>query len=226
MRRSTVALGLALGSLIAMVTGCADADDARPVEVAGIQAVGCDRPQPRYGVGTFVADGLVLTAAHVVEGNLRDLSVGGTAAEVVTLDLRTDLALVALIDRPDKAGAGSTEWTARMADDVAAGPVRIVGPAGATEVELIRELTLRVDDSSRGITSEREALELDVVVSEGDSGSPVVDAGGRLIGVVVLRRPSTGVTYASAVAPFAERWNRSLEQDGRADWLAPPGACT
>jgi len=226
MCRSTAALGLALASLIAVVTGCADADDARPVEVAGIEAVGCDRPQPRYGVGTFVADGLVLTAAHVVEGDLRDLRVGGAPAEVVTLDLRTDLALVALLDRPDEAPGSTPEWTAPVTDDVAAGPVHIVGPAGATEVELIRELTLRVDDISRDITSERDALELDAVVDEGDSGSPVVDAGGRLIGVVVLRRPSTGVTYASTVPAFAELWDRSLEQDERADWLARPGACT
>ncbi|MET0911538.1 MAG: serine protease [Ilumatobacteraceae bacterium] len=221
-RWSTAALGLVVGSTVAFVAACGGDDDAPPLAVVTVEATGCDRPQPRFGAGTFVADGVVLTAAHVVEGDLRDLTVGGAPAAVVGLDIGTDLALVALVGAADD----TADWSVTAADDVAPGPVRIVTPDASTEAELLRTLTLRVDDISDDTVTERAALEVDVVVAAGDSGSPVVDADGDLIGVVVLRRPSTGVSYASVVPVFSQLLDQALYQDIRADPLARPDACT
>ena len=182
--------------------GRGDGGSPDPVEVAAVEAIGCDRPQPRSGVGTIVADGIVLTAAHVVEGDLRDLRVDGAPAAVVGLDVRTDLALVALLDPVDSWSDDGPRWIETGQVEVVPAPVRIVSPDGPVDAELTRTLTLRVDDISADTLTEREALELDIVVDEGDSGSPVVDGDGNLLGVVVLRRPTAGVTYASIVPPL------------------------
>jgi len=190
--------------------------------VVAIEATACDRPQPRFGVGTFVADGVVLTAAHVVEGDLRELRVGDVPAAVVGLDAQSDLALVAI----PGASAATPAWTVAVHDDANPGPVRILTMEGSAEATLIRGLTLRVDDISDDTVSERAALELDVVVGPGDSGSPVIDADEELLGVVVLRRPATGVSYASAVPRLTELLDRALYQAVRRSPLARPEACT
>jgi len=124
------------------------------------------------------------------------------------------------------ASAATPAWTVGAHDDVSPGPVRILTPDSSAEATLIRGLTLRVDDISDDTVSERAALELDVVVGPGDSGSPVIDADDRLLGVVVLSRPSTGVSYASAVPPFPELLDQAVYQEVRAGPLAGPAACT
>jgi S1-C subfamily serine protease len=218
-----------VAALASLASGCADdGGAATAVQVAGVEAIGCDRPQPRSGVGTFVADDMLLTAAHVVEGDLRDLRVGGAPAVVVGIDHRTDLALVAIVAGHDDSigDRESPRWVVTPPSDFSPGPVRVVTPEGSSDVTLLRTLTLRVKDVTADTTAERQALELDVVVDEGDSGSAVVDADGNLLGVVVLRRPAAGVSYASAVPSFAELLDPDLYQAVRADPLARPGVCT
>jgi S1-C subfamily serine protease len=216
---------VALVIAVAAGMGCSEHGGASTkVEVAAVDAIGCDRPQPRSGVGTFVADGIVLTAAHVVEGDLRDLRVGDAPAAVVGLDVRTDLALVAVLEQIDVDNAPG--WDISVTTDPAAGPVTVLTTDGSVEAELGRTLTLRVDDLSDDTLTEREALELDVVVDEGDSGSPVVDGDGNLLGVVVLRRPASGVSYASVVPPLDELVNPVLYQEVRAGPLARSQPCT
>jgi S1-C subfamily serine protease len=214
--------------------GGADDGSAGAIEVARVEAAGCDRPQTRSGVGTFVADDVVLTAAHVVEGGLRELRVGESTAVVVGIDARTDLALVALVavvERDDSnISRDLPRWTVTPSStpfsDVSPGPVRVVTPEESVDTRLIRTLTLRVEDVTAGTTVERQALELEAIVDEGDSGAPVVDSAGDLVGVVTLRRPSTGVSYASAVPLLTDLLDHAAYQEVRADPLARPHPCT
>ena len=161
-----------------------------------------------------------ITAAHVVEGDLRDLRVGDSDAAVVGIDARTDLALVAILG-PHRC---VPRWIETGQVDAVAGPVQVVSPDGAVDTELVRSLALRVDDISNDTIDERQALELDIVVDEGDSGSPVVDDDGDLLGVVVLRRPSTGVSYASVVPLLDDLFDHALYQDVRARSACPIAA--
>jgi S1-C subfamily serine protease len=209
-RRGTLAAALVAVTAF-VLSGCTEGgpDDARPDRVMRIEATPCDRPQPRLGAGTEVADGIVLTAAHVVDGDLRELLVDGEPASVVGIEVSSDLALVAF--------GGSLRalpsWDLTAAHDIGPGPIEIVTTDGSIVAGLVRTLTLRVEDVSAGRTVEREAIELDVVVEEGDSGSPVVDGQGRLLGVVVLRRPSASVSYASRVPAFDDLLDSGLYQE-------------
>ncbi len=72
------------------------------------------------------------------------------------------------------------------------------------------------------------------MVEPGDSGSPVIDAEGSLIGVVVLSRAPTGVSYASRIPAFTDLLDTAAYQavrdasevvDAGAS-LAPPVTCT
>lgn len=216
----------------AALGGCGEPGTERstPIAVTRVEATACDRPQPRLGVGTVVADGVVLTAAHVVEGDLRDLRVDGASAVVVGVDIESDLALLAVEGTPPT----DPRWIVEPAIDAVSGPVEILTDDGVIDTTLVRTLTLRVDDISAGVTRERATLELAVIVEEGDSGSPVVDAAGRLVGIVVLRRSSTGVSYASRIPAFTNLLDPMIYQDvlgraaGRSDdaSFARDGRCT
>jgi S1-C subfamily serine protease len=194
-------------SIVACAAGSSGPSDLDTASIAptvvDVEAQACARPQPRRGVATQVGDDLFLTAAHVVGGDLRTLRVNGAPGQVVEIDERLDLALVA----SGAADALAPGWWTDMIRGrtaptvVEPGAVTIHRPDGVIETRLERALTLRVHDVTAGVLHERPSLELDVVVARGVSGSPVVDADGRMIGVLVLSREPAGVSYATQVSP-------------------------
>jgi S1-C subfamily serine protease len=141
-------------------------------------------------VGTLIADGLVLTAAHVVEDELRDLEVDGQPARVVALDARTDGAVLAL-DVPMDRGAPTTS------DADVADAVRIVTVSDVIDTTILRIVTLSVDDATDGVVHRRQALVLAGAVPDGTSGAPVVDGDGRVVGMVTISHAGRDVTYAT-----------------------------
>jgi S1-C subfamily serine protease len=177
------------------VTSSSDATTA-DVQVVSLEAQGCDRPQRRLGNATMIDENRALTAAHLVEGPLRVLEIDGEPAQVVAIDVGLDVALVATgneAGQPD----GPTPFV--PGSSYVEGPVDIILADEVIRVPVVRAVTLRVDDVTDGVVYERPALELDAVVDPGDSGSPVVDTTGRMVGVIALRRPVTGVSYATRV---------------------------
>ena len=107
-----------------------------------IAATPCDRPTARLGVGTLVAEGRVLTAAHVVEDDLRDVAVDGQPARVVALDPRIDVAILS-VESDAVEGDAATFADADIAD-----VVRIVTPTEVIETTVERIVTLTVDDTT------------------------------------------------------------------------------
>lgn len=191
------------------------------VRVVGLEAQGCDRPQRRLGQATVLGDDLALTAAHLVDGPLRSLEVNGQPASVVAIDDRLDVAIVST------ARLGTVPATPRPArpasvDDVP-GAVDIVLDSAVIEANVVRVLTLRVNNLTDGVVHERPSLELDVVVQPGHSGAPVVDATGRIVGVVVLSRASTGVSYAAAFESIDELLETMLDAGRTATSQVPDG---
>jgi hypothetical protein len=131
----------------------------------------------------------------------------------VTIDRRTDLAVL-LADVP-AADAPA------MADPVT-GPAQLVSPDDTRRVTIDRRVTLVVEHATDRATYRRDVVVFTPGVFDGDSGSPLVDGAGHLLGVVVADQEGEGI--AVTAAEIADL----LEATAAADDLTlpePPGRC-
>ena len=198
------ALAVALGAVApGCSTGATEPSTNSDVgAVVGVIATGC-APTPGLGTGAVIGrPGRVVTVAHTVAGadGITVVDVTGSVhdATLVALDPRADLAVldVAGLDAP-------------VLDVVDGDPD--VGPATALRwsddramrnpVDITQRLRITIDDIYGDESGVRTGIELagDIVV--GDSGGPVVDRDGRVVGVVYARsqqRPSTGFATDAA----------------------------
>ena len=169
------------------------------VKVLG-RAPSCSRALE--GTGFVVGPDLVMTNAHVVAGtdSVRVESLSGDhQATVVHYDSGVDVAVL----RVPGIGAPALE----LADEVArTGEDAIVvgypgnGPYRADPARIRERVTLRGPDIYRGTTVEREVYTLRGTVREGNSGGPLLDSGGRVLGVVFGAAMDAGDTgYALTV---------------------------
>lgn len=181
--RTTAALG-ALS--IAVVGGCADDGAGAAVRdamgsVVAITSQRCERPNDVHGLGIVVSEDLVLTAGHTVEGNLRELTVDGQPAEVVTIDRNTDLAVVHALLPPEIDRTGALALTALRPDSLV-----LLGVDGPRDVHVDIRQTLVIEHATDRATYRRDVVVFTPGVVEGSSGSPLVDDQGRLAGIVIL----------------------------------------
>ncbi|MEM9517209.1 MAG: trypsin-like peptidase domain-containing protein [Actinomycetota bacterium] len=215
---------MALAALIACVAvACADTTPASEPsstppptapEVLALRAQACERPQPRNGAAVVVAPQLAATAAHLVEGNLRSLEVDGRPAHVAAIDTDADLALLVL-------AAEATGSPAATLQPPEPGAAAVITPTDRVDAEVVDVVTLRVDNRGDDRVDERRSAKLDIDVQPGDSGSALIDEQGRLVGIITLRRPSTGVSYATS----AEELQALLADTEPAANLAPTDQC-
>jgi S1-C subfamily serine protease len=180
---------LLAGTLIALAVGAACTEDgpatAPHVEVVAVRAQPCDRPLPSEGVGVVLADGVVVTAGHVVEGPRRDVTVDGEPAIVVALDARTDLGVL----RADVSGR------AELADDPS-GATHVATPARDLPVRILRTGALVVEDTTDRASYTRQVHTITPDVVDGTSGAPLVDGVGHVLGIVVLANRNDATSYA------------------------------
>ena len=152
---------------------------------------------PAQATGFVAAPGRVLTVAHVLDGG-GAVRVAGRPARVVRVDRRLDLAVLAVAGLRARPGSGGRAGIAVLRD----GRPRVL-PARAR-----RRVTARVG------AAVRPALELAAGVRPGDSGAPVTDAAGRVVGVV-FARSDTGAPTAWAVDGAAVRGVVSASSSSR-----------
>jgi S1-C subfamily serine protease len=153
------------------------------------------------GSGIVVdADGQVLTSHHVVSG-CRDLRVqsGGTAvrARPVTSDPRTDLALLAT----DEALPGQPAVFRRGPAASLGEPVMLAGfpLRGFLSDEL--QVVAGMVSALAGPRGDSRFLQLSAPVHPGNSGGPVLDDAGRVIGLVASTLDPKQVTRATGLPP-------------------------
>lgn len=192
------------------------------VRVSG-EAEECGRGQE--GTGFVVAAERVLTNAHVVAGmSDPDVQVGGSGerldATVVVFDPDRDLAVLAvpgLRVRP----LPLDEDPRVRGDDVVVAGFPLNGPYVLSPGR-VREVLTAVGEDIYGTQQvAREVYALHAQVRPGNSGGPVLDGDGEVVGVVFARSlddPSTGyaVTLAEA-GPVLDAVS--------ADEAVPTGAC-
>ncbi len=142
-------------------------------------------PGPQRGLGSgFVIDpsGFVVTNAHVVEGAAEIEVVFDEgprlAAEVVGTDARTDLALLQVeTDEPLPALQWGESEGAAIGDWV----VAIGNPFGLGGSVTAGVISARARDIRAGPYD--EFLQTDAAINRGNSGGPLLDMNGRVIGV-------------------------------------------
>ncbi len=150
------------------------------------------------GVGSGVLiskDGKILTAAHVVQVG-QPITIEFTdgqrlKAQIVESSVSADLALL----KVDRVPAAAAAATLGDSDVVETGDdIFIVGaPYGLSNTLTVGRISARRPDETRGgILSTSEFLQTDAVVNPGNSGSPVFNKAGEVIGIVSSVVSETG----------------------------------
>jgi S1-C subfamily serine protease len=157
------------------------------VKITG-DAQACSRSQE--GSGWVLADDVVVTNAHVVAGVRRpSVQVGGVGdrheASVVVFDPVRDLAVLRVpgLDAPALPRAGDLD---RGAAAVVAG-FPLNGPFRLDAARVRDVITARGEDIYGRQTSVREVYSLYARVQPGNSGGPLLDRQGRVVGTVFAK---------------------------------------
>jgi S1-C subfamily serine protease len=197
---TTARAGWAVAALIGAACSPAPRTTAADPVAVEVAARPCTTPNRRVGAGVFVTDELVLTAAHVVDGDVRTVTVDGRAGRVVAVDVRLDAALVAT--SPGQVPARLGDASATDAE------LAILSPGGgATPVRVLRAGELVVHDRTARADHRRANVVLAGAVAGGTSGAPVVDASGRVVAMVTLSdigREESHATDARELRVFVE----------------------
>lgn len=184
------------------------------------------RGKGRYGLGSGIlvnARGQVLTNAHVVAGAQRVIvelqDHRQVQAKVLAIDPRVDLALLQLPDF-DPRGFQAPEWSQ---EPVAAGQWALCmghpfGLGHTVTVGVISGLGRDYDDLGRppGLLESGwwSFLQLDAAINVGNSGGPVVDREGRIIGIATaVRNDGQGLAFAVPAA-MAQRFLKDVQNYG------------
>jgi S1-C subfamily serine protease len=184
---------LFVAASVSSVSGCSSENDRVPiVRLVQVTVSGCTSQE--VATGFIARPGVVVTAAHA----LRDVTVvqvDGKPATVMSVDDRMDAALLRIDDSPQR--------FVEFADPVASVNVDVLRwqrnrtqRVGAT---ITTVAPIEYSDLRLKTTSLRQGFLLDQESRAGDSGSPVLDDTGRVIGMLFASR-SDGQVQGFAVA--------------------------
>ena len=150
------------------------------------------------GTGFFIRTDQVLTNAHVVQGQVSvKLQVGAASytARVVTVSSGTDLALLQVSNPNPK------QQTLRLGSVAGARPGQEVIAVGSALGVLSNTVTRGIVSAVRQVGTVT-LIQTDAAVNPGNSGGPLVDRSGTVIGVNSMGfspRSSEGVAFAVAI---------------------------
>ena len=138
------------------------------------------------GSGFVYAPERVMTNAHVVAGvRAPEVEVGGELldAEVVLFDPARDVAVLAVDGLTAPVLAPAPEQAEREQDAIVVGYPQD-GPFTASAARVIRAQDARGKDIYQRADVEREIYSVRGLVRQGNSGGPLIDVDGRVLGVV------------------------------------------
>jgi S1-C subfamily serine protease len=172
-------------ALVLLLGGCGGGDRGAPPPVLSVR-VPAGATRPDFDATAFaVGGGRAVTVAHVLRTG-RPVLVAARRARVLRVDRRLDVAVLAI-------GDGGPAVRARSARAGQRVTVRVL--RGGT-VRSLRATVRRAVSAHIG-AAVRPALELAAAVMPGDSGAPVVDGRGGVVGVLFAQAADRdGVAYA------------------------------
>jgi tetratricopeptide (TPR) repeat protein len=196
--------------------------------------------QSGTGSGFFVSKlGHVITNAHVVKG-CNKVTVGDSAnkqvpAEIINTDRSNDLALLKLSSL-EMASADSKSLIQKL--NIIAVPVASKGLLRSEDVKLGEKVlvagfpfgdffsnsikvTTGIVSSTRGAGDDSGQFQLDAAVQPGNSGGPIYDSGGNIVGVVVSQLDKLKV--AKAIGSLPENMNFGIKASTVRQFLTSSG---
>ena len=197
-------------------------------------------PQSGTGSGFFVSKmGHVITNAHVVK-NCSKVTVGDNAnkqvpAEVVNADKSNDLALLKL-STLEMASAESKSLIQKLgivvvplasegllrSEDVRLGEKVLVAgyPFGDVFSNTIK-VTSGIVSATRGAGDDSGQFQLDAAIQPGNSGGPIYDSGGNIVGVVISQLDK--LKMAKAIGSLPENVNFGIKASTVRQFLISSG---
>ena len=165
-----------------------------------------------YGTGFFVtSDGEILTNNHVVAG-CHNISIRGSLpAEVISRDPASDLALVKADLKPSQIAVFRSGPAPRIGDAVVTFGFPLPGILSSEG-----NVSTGVLSATTGLQNDIRFVQISAPVQPGNSGGPVFDTSGHVIGVVVAKLDALRVAQFTGDFPqnvnFAVHWSevRSL----------------
>lgn len=203
-RSNTLALILALAVVGA---GCGEPTPVEEV-VVGVRATGCSLVE-KIGTGVAVDHDdriVIVTSAHTVAGSKAvtiDLDGSSLDATIVAFDPRADLAVLDV----DGISVGRSLDPPAFADEgtvVAWDPETGIAESPTAVTRLLR---VSIEDIYFDEVVERRAFEFAADIEHGDSGGPIFDLDGDVLGVVYARSRERAVGFAvstTEIQPLVE----------------------
>jgi S1-C subfamily serine protease len=187
-----VGVGFLVVSLSSVVS-CSSQNDRVPVvRLVQVTMSGCTSQE--VATGFIARPGVVVTAAHALR-DVTVVSVDGKPATVMSVDERMDAALLRIDDSPQR--------FVEFADPVPSANVDVLRWQQSRTQRISATITtvasIEYSDLRLKTTSLRQGFLLDQESRAGDSGSPVLDDTGRIVGMLFASR-SDGQVQGFAVA--------------------------
>lgn len=155
-------------------------------------------PQAKASGTGFVvsSEGHVITNRHVIEG-CREVRVGpGERIDVVAVAKDADLALLRLRRPRAESAIFRDDNKARPGEEIVVLGYPLYGLLGADAI-----VTTGTINALAGIRNDRSQMQISAPVQPGNSGGPVLDAAGHIVGVVVARLDALRVAKAIGTLP-------------------------
>jgi S1-C subfamily serine protease len=159
-----------------------------------------------YGTAFFISvEGLLLTNDHVVSG-CKTLTLGaGTQAQIVSRDPRNDLALLKASDKAQHFVKFRSGEPARVGEPVIAFGFPFPGTLSSGGVA-----TNGIVSSLSGVNDDPRTLQFSAAIQPGNSGGPLFDGSGHVIGIVEAKLDALHVASVTGAIPenvgFAIQW--------------------
>ncbi|HEX7297976.1 MAG TPA: serine protease [Solirubrobacteraceae bacterium] len=180
---AAAAVAALAATAIGALAGCGGATRSSPPTVLQVTASAPGRTD-EFATAFAAGDGRAITVAHALAGARAVLLAAphrrGRRVRVVRADGRLDLALLSV--------PGLKAPMVRTARPQAGQGTRVLVVRGdrrrVLRAKVRRLITARVRDGPGAVARIRPAFELDAAVLPGDSGAPVLDGDGRLVGMI------------------------------------------